>query len=99
MAEYVEVSKVLMYIADTQLAVSDDKPTPPPRDACEWIFQAVKDMPTIDIVRCKECKYFCERVPCVGGINKGCTKIEGREGVCYKVPNENFFCGYGERSE
>lgn len=47
----------------------------------------VKGFPGIEIVRCKDCKYFEQ-----GNDGCNCNSIDGMIG-----PTENGFCSYGER--
>lgn len=53
-------------------------------------WKDIEDAPSIDIVRCKECKHWC--------------KGDEVYGICYRCPNTrqmkaDDFCSYGERSE
>ena len=50
----------------------------------------INDAPSIDIVKCGECKHWC--------------KGDEVYGICYRCPNTrqmryDDFCSYGERSE
>ena len=47
--------------------------------------KAVADAPSIDIVRCKECKWYSDMC--------GCTEHD----EVYLVTNPDDFCSYGER--
>lgn len=102
MSDYISRNRALKYIADTQLAVSDEtKPTPTPRTVLEWLWEGFKDMPSADateVVRCEDCKY------CTKGII-----IEQRADGYQKIVNEcnitkpaalvalDHYCGYGKR--
>ena len=51
-------------------------------------YEALDTAPSIDIVRCKECKHWC--------------KGDEVYGICYRCPNTrqmryDDFCSYGER--
>ena len=55
---------------------------------------ALASVPTVDaveVVRCKDCKYFRKGKP----FSHECKKVGG--GMFY--PNPNDFCSYGERRE
>ena len=49
----------------------------------------IYDMPTIDIVRCKDCKYFEP--------NEICSVYSGTCWHCEMVKKFNDYCSYGER--
>ena len=54
----------------------------------------IEDMPTIDIVRCKECKYWIENLT-----DDDADETYGE--CCFdwdiKMPKADDFCSYGER--
>lgn len=56
----------------------------------------LRDAPSIDIVRCGECKYYidnmCDCYSLYGNLSGDLI------GVSFE-PNEDFFCSYGERKE
>lgn len=51
----------------------------------------------VEVVRCKDCKYYKRNVPCVGGHYNGCDEWldEGNPIIVY----DNDFCSYGERAD
>ena len=51
--------------------------------------EEVKDV--VEVVRCKDCKYFIKDEPCVGGTYDCCYMMSSDE------TEENAFCSYGER--
>ena len=53
------------------------------------LFFALDDLPTIDLVRCKDCKW------CLA--EEGACERIGM--VLFADEIENHFCGYGERTE
>ena len=58
------------------------------------VIAAIAGQPTVDaveVVRCKDCKYFRKGRP----LRHECKKVGG--GMCYPTPND--FCSYGERRE
>ena len=50
----------------------------------------------VEVVRCKDCRFFVKDVPCVGGTYCGCGHLEGRDGSELAVYS-HFFCAFGER--
>ena len=51
MSDYISRNRALKYVADMQLAVSDEtKPTPTSRTVLEWLWEGFKDMPSADVV-------------------------------------------------
>ena len=58
----------------------------------------IADLPSIDLVRCKECKYWCE-VDTSDGLRYGqCDHPHSAiRGNCFI--RESWFCADGERSE
>ena len=52
----------------------------------------------VEVVRCRDCKFFLKNVPCVGGTYTGCGVLEGRDGSELEV-EPDFFCAYGERRD
>ena len=56
----------------------------------DYVMQFIEDAPSIDLVRCAECKHWC--------------KGDDVYGICYRCPNTrqmryDDFCSYGERRE
>lgn len=51
----------------------------------------------VEVVRCKDCKYYKKNISCVGGLYNGCSEWlnEGNE---IEV-REDDYCSYGERRE
>ena len=65
----------------------------------EDMVKCVSNMPTADVVevvRCKDCRYFIPNEPCVGGTYEACDILVGQDGCGMNV-EEDFFCAYGER--
>ena len=59
------------------------------------IRQNILDMPTIDIVRCKDCEYW-DGIECQN--DRASTDLEGgAEYALYR--DDTDFCSYGERKE
>ena len=63
------------------------------RVGCAYV---IRELPTIDIVRCKECKYFIDNL----------TEDDTDEAYdscrwdwSRKIPTADDFCSYGERKE
>lgn len=54
------------------------------------IWDMVNTAPSIDIVRCRECKYWN-----TDGCREGCGECEW----AYYMTKPDDFCSYGERSE
>ena len=52
-----------------------------------FIIGAIEEQPSIDIVRCKECKWYSDMW--------GCTEHD----EVYLVTNPDDFCSIGERSD
>ena len=70
--------------------------------ALDMVRQFIKEMPTVDaveVVRCKECKYFDKLFKGEGVVNKiGTCHLRDEEGIeTAQVCND--FCSYGERRE
>jgi len=59
------------------------------RDTTMRILEALGDLPTIDIVHCKDCKWLLAE-------EGGCERIGM---VLFAEEIENHFCGYGERKD
>ena len=58
-------------------------------DMAEW-GMAIIEAPSIDIVRCKECKYWN-----TDGCREGCGECEW----AYYMTKPDDFCSYGERAD
>ena len=56
----------------------------------ETIEKNIRELPSIDIVRCKECRYWN---------TKGCRDGVGECEWAYYMTKPNDFCSYGERKE
>ena len=56
----------------------------------ETIEKNIGELPSIDIVRCKECRYWN---------TKGCRDGVGECEWAYYMTKPNDFCSYGERKE
>lgn len=68
---------------------------------CKQAERLINEQPTADVVEvvyCKDCKYFNYEEPCVGGTYESCDILVGQDGCGMNV-EENFFCSYGERRE
>lgn len=70
-----------------ELSVIQDRPV---RSA----MQIIKILPTIDLVRCKDCKHYGFKETDRGGF-PCCTNVIGA--TPYKMPTD--FCSYGERRD
>jgi len=57
------------------------------KDACVEILNAIEDAPTIEIIHCRECKYWKSTVQMPNGTEVKC--LYGRKA--------DDFCSYGER--
>lgn len=67
---------------------------------CSNVLKMIHDVPTADVVevvRCKDCKYYRKNISCVGGLYNGCSEWlnEGNE---IEV-REDDYCSFGERRE
>ena len=64
----------------------------------EWVkrwFEPLKSLPTIDIVHCRECKYYEDPNH---KIFENCVKWKDSHGIILPIkPNDS--CSYGERLE
>ena len=60
----------------------------------EWVGKYVKEMPTIEVVRCKECKSW-------GGVTFGniCRRWSAPLAGMKNCTGPDDFCSYGERKE
>lgn len=62
------------------------------------MYQKIRELPSGEIVRCKDCKHYKESV--MFSPQKFCFRLRGKGG---EVIGDNFaeddFCSYGERSE
>lgn len=88
MSRYVDINKVL-----GELCLSHKDVIYIDKNECA---KRIKALPTIEIVRCKECKYFIDNL----------TEDDTDEayGECcfdwdIKMPTADDFCSYGERRE
>ncbi len=84
MSSYIDANKLIEFI-DSKFVVSWEHDYDGGfKDACIAILNAVEEAPTIDIVCCRECKYF---------ENHNCVK---RSQNFWRFED---FCSYGERRE
>ena len=60
------------------------------------LFFALDELPTIDIVRCKDCKHNPKRTNNFAYGRCVCCCEDDWYGY---VPDDDFFCGHGERIE
>ena len=85
MAEYINREQLLELInEDCKYKNPTNEYTRGCNEVCDWVIKTIKNIPTVDvvqIVRCKDCKYFSEFQYC------------GVLGFC--EPNE--YCSRGER--
>lgn len=75
MSRYIDKDKVLKIVNDMTECEDDYK------RITNWVY----NMPTIDIVRCKECKY------------DGTWKCRWRNTQIPSYPSADDYCSYGER--
>lgn len=59
-------------------------------DACSDVLDSVKQLPTIDIIRCQDCKYYIPSF--LDGFKGDCPHRKG-------AVDKNGYCDCGERSE
>ena len=64
------------------------------KDACVEILNAIEDAPTIEIISCRECKWF-DSGKNDSEIWSMCTRHFGK----YIDVNADGFCSYGERED
>lgn len=93
MSRYIDADAVIKTIAEqdmfeTQMEyvmASDDF-----EDYAQSVRELLKDLPLIDIVQCKECKYWHKNI-------KGDDGIPIAD-ICYDFQADDF-CSYGERED
>lgn len=71
-------------------------------DALDEAMKLLDDQPAIEIIRCKDCRWFKRRLYLAGeeppsdGI---CIGINGKAQCALISVNENHFCGFAKRKE
>lgn len=63
------------------------------------IFDAIDQLPTVEVVRCKDCKYG---MPVKNGFSDDMIACENKDSPCGYSPllcQFDWFCGDGERRE
>ena len=89
MSKYIEQSKVNDEIVRV-LEHTDCKD-----EYIDRVLMAIESLPTIDIVRCRECKYYEDPNH---KIFENCVKWKDSHGIILPIkPNDS--CSYGERIE
>ena len=93
MSRYIDADAVIARIAG-QMSYEIEVETGNETDCVDLAEELLNDIPSIDIVRCKECKYWIDNL----------TEDDTDEayGECcfdwdIKMPKADDFCSYGER--
>lgn len=86
MAEYIERENVVSKIKEIK---NDFSPTVRPVfDVASYIISNAPTADVVEVVRCKDCKHKNEK--------EICEKFRQRYPF---YPEDNFYCGFGERGE
>ena len=88
MSKYINQKQLLMSLSDWQFGSQDDERL---WETIEKVINSIESLPTIDIVRCKDCEYF-----------KTHESVYGKGWICTRnhiVVGSVDFCSYGERTE
>lgn len=93
MSRYVDADMLIRKYIDTDIEKFSNSDV---KIVLENLKQNILKAPSIDIVRCGECKYYidnmCDCYSLYGDLSGDLI------GVSFE-PNEDFFCSYGSRSE
>ena len=82
------VSGIALYMAEN--AYLNDTPL----DVLKMVANRITEAPTVEVVRCKDCKYWGQDVSGYSGDDESfCTNPDGLDN--YAHPDD--FCSYGER--
>lgn len=97
MSRYIDADKLAMHLADYQYSIPYGCIDESAEDMGAYMavgecLKAIDEQPTIDIVRCKECKYWIgETEHYEDREYKACWQL------CGQYMNSEFWCKYGER--
>lgn len=94
MSRYIDTNKLIEFINSKFVVSWKHDYDGGFKDACVEILNAIEDAPSIEIVRCRDCKYYidntCDCYSLYGDLSGDLIGV-------YFEPNEDFFCSYGCR--
>ena len=96
MSRYIKADAVIARIAG-QMSYEIEVETGNETDCVDLAEELLNDIPSIDIVRCKECKYWVQEGNESFGYAMFCNHDCSLGGQGIKNPDD--FCSYGERKE
>lgn len=56
------------------------------------------DPSTKEVIRCKDCRFYCREIPCISGTYDGCSVWIRDDGNEAYVEDDDY-CSFGERSK
>ena len=70
------------------------------KEALKMLIEKIENAPTVDVVRCKDCKWYKESKYSELRPMRFCYRLRNNDGVRVGYNwDENDFCSYGERKE
>ena len=70
------------------------------KEALKMLIEKIENAPTVDVVRCKDCKWYKESKYSELRPMRFCYRLRNNDGVRVGYNwDENDFCSYGERGE